>query len=210
MGKNVATKADLIYKYQAITDYSIENLRDGKLWASKPETFNDPFEFHYHQIGDNPQKTGADKLISQLHNSRVVCLTPNPLNPLMWAHYTDHHRGICLGFEHNIITTAVRYTNDFPQVNFTTDNRNQRERELLHIMWTKSPDWSYEDERRMIFEADADPKVSYPGPLAEVIFGLRTSPEQIAQIREVLEGQKISYYQCYLEPRCYDLGKKEI
>lgn len=35
----------MLYKYQAIHDYSTSALTQGKLWCSRPESFNDPFEF---------------------------------------------------------------------------------------------------------------------------------------------------------------------
>ena len=36
-------KPDILYKYQPITEYSLGNLREGKLWSSFPKSFNDPF-----------------------------------------------------------------------------------------------------------------------------------------------------------------------
>jgi Protein of unknown function (DUF2971) len=29
----------------------------------------------------------------------IYCLTPDPTSILMWSHYADHHRGICLEFD---------------------------------------------------------------------------------------------------------------
>jgi DUF2971 family protein len=30
---------------------------------------------------------------------RLYCLTPDPCSTLMWSHYADNHRGICLEFD---------------------------------------------------------------------------------------------------------------
>lgn len=33
-----------IYKYQPVTEYSLKNLKEKKLWFSRPDSFNDPFD----------------------------------------------------------------------------------------------------------------------------------------------------------------------
>jgi hypothetical protein len=33
-----------LYKYRAINDYALEGLRNEKLWISRPNSFNDPFD----------------------------------------------------------------------------------------------------------------------------------------------------------------------
>jgi hypothetical protein len=34
-----------------------------------------------------------------IDHHRLYCLTPEPCSTLMWSHYADNHRGICLEFD---------------------------------------------------------------------------------------------------------------
>jgi hypothetical protein len=78
---------------------------------------------------------------------RLYCLTTRPDCPLMWGHYADHHRGICLEF--NARTTdlcaaiQVNYNTEYPQFSLADDAD-------ISPFHSKSADWSYEQEYRLI------------------------------------------------------------
>ncbi|HTF97508.1 MAG TPA: DUF2971 domain-containing protein [Cellvibrio sp.] len=80
---------------------------------------------------------------------RIYCLTPDSKNPLMWSHYADKHRGICLEYHTNntVIGSAwkVEYNEAFPTIKFY-EKTNDPMFHLLH----KSDVWSYEQEYRII------------------------------------------------------------
>ena len=99
----------------------------------------------------------ADKLINQLSGEmassideqyRVYCLGPDPKNLLMWSHYADSHRGICLEFSlsNNIFCAALKceYSSAFPIMTLHDDSD---EAALLSLL-AKSDVWSYEKEYR--------------------------------------------------------------
>lgn len=83
---------------------------------------------------------------------RVYCLTPDPFSALMWSHYGDSHRGICLEFdtsvEQMIGAYQVHYQNQYPTVRMYQDENNAS----LVPVFTKSEVWSYEREFRLIAE----------------------------------------------------------
>ena len=73
--------------------------------SAKRGTTLDPDErvCRVQELITNPQELRRlmDKLAPEMHKQmderyRVYCLTRRPASPLMWAHYADHHRGICL------------------------------------------------------------------------------------------------------------------
>lgn len=81
----------------------------------------------------------------------VLCLAPTWDSALMWSHYSDHHRGICIGFHRNIdiFGTALKviYQSDLPVVTTPTD----RGRMLYDkVFLTKAKCWEYEQEWRII------------------------------------------------------------
>jgi hypothetical protein len=79
----------------------------------------------------------------------VYCLTPDPCSTLMWSHYSRNHRGVCLefGVDHSKFAYAVgvQYQEEYPPFSLH-DPESYRSTMLL----TKSDDWAYEQEYRLI------------------------------------------------------------
>ena len=81
---------------------------------------------------------------------RVYCLGPDVGNLLMWSHYADNHKGICIEYStHNDVMCCplrVEYLKEFPVVRaYSTD-----EGENLRPLLTKADVWEYEHEYRLI------------------------------------------------------------
>jgi hypothetical protein len=82
---------------------------------------------------------------------RVYCLSEKPDSPLMWAHYTESHKGICLEvdattapFTQHDGTTKVTYSAIYPAHDMVTVG--------YEPLITKSDDWAYEAEWRIVAE----------------------------------------------------------
>jgi hypothetical protein len=86
----------------------------------------------------------------------VYCLTPDPLSVLMWSHYAENHRGICLEFNVRNIAfmsaVEVIYRSEYP---FWTPYSATIEN-AVEMVLTKSADWSYENEFRLFARPDVD------------------------------------------------------
>ncbi|MEZ9043201.1 MULTISPECIES: DUF2971 domain-containing protein [unclassified Vibrio] len=92
----------ILYKYMSFKSACL--VIDGlSIGFSCLEDLNDPFE------GTAICFEGSDDESSQLkinpyrnrlsRNYGVLSLTRNPLNPLMWSHYGDDHRGVVIGID---------------------------------------------------------------------------------------------------------------
>ena len=81
---------------------------------------------------------------------RVYCLGPNVHNTLMWANYSDSHKGICLEFStrNKLICCALRveYSREFPVMRQYSNDPD----ESLVALLTKSDSWDYEKEYRLV------------------------------------------------------------
>jgi hypothetical protein len=81
----------------------------------------------------------------------IYCLTPDPASILMWSHYADNHRGICLEFasdtQHSMFAWARRviYRCAYPRLLM-----HRMDEAPVQILLSKSDHWSYEDEFRII------------------------------------------------------------
>lgn len=86
---------------------------------------------------------------------RVYCLGPTVSNLLMWAHYADNHKGVCLefGIANATLCGALKcdYLPAFPLMKLHDDSDDA----ALLILLSKSDVWSYEEEYRLIAQERA-------------------------------------------------------
>ena len=112
------------------------------------------------------------------------CMTTKPDNLLMWAHYGDSHKGVCLKFdilkdlETFLVPVPVDYNEQYIDFNILNSD-------LLSVLRRKSPDWKYEDEYRIIKTDHQGLWEIKPDCLVEIIFGCRTSEEDIKEIKKL-------------------------
>jgi hypothetical protein len=127
----------------------------------------------------NPHKIIYDteimtKSIQQSINEsfRITCFSTKRNNILMWSHYADRHTGVCIGFktiylllDPNLVELKeVNYVTKFPKFTSLTG---------MPIVTTKSKDWKYENEYRLI-NLDAHPLIAFQKEaISEVIIGYR-------------------------------------
>jgi hypothetical protein len=105
---------------------------------------------------------------------RVLCLSKNPSSLLMWSHYADQHRGAILKFDVSDSTCflsraqPINYTSEFPRSNslrsLAASNlgrvkpADEAAPFLEHVALTKSKEWEYEAEWRVVMRHDEPDK----------------------------------------------------
>lgn len=139
-------------------------------------------------------------------------------NVLMWSHYADGHRGICLEFEfdkhiktlnerHNATIKKVEYRDSVGTLYFNI-NALQRQsgaicfvitniQDIDNIYITKLKDWEYESEYRALVSADDcyGKCIKYDSSqLKSIAFGMRTLNDDKRKIARLF-GNSIKYYQ---------------
>ncbi len=145
---------------------------------------------------------------------RCFCLTENDMSTLMWAHYGDSYKGCMLGFQHiDELSTPfasaekVQYSDETPIIGSAVDfylygpNKKQNKDTRLAIYYTKSEDWEYEKEWRVIYKPkviDDKPYTDfkfYPLELASITFGLKLDRKNKHQILSLITS---NYSHCEL------------
>jgi hypothetical protein len=150
---------------------------------------------------------------------RVVCLSAVPNNILMWSHYADSHKGIALGFEARsanswlLAAKPVLYSKQVPTgaasienfVAFITSQRPQPKNEMAfqNAAFTKSLDWSYEQEWRVLTKDTSMGAELYsdwpfsPAELVSIHFGCRSSKESKDKLTEAARnlGSTTSFFE---------------
>ncbi|MGX7004877.1 DUF2971 domain-containing protein [Caballeronia sp. KNU42] len=130
----------------------------------------------------------------ELRNVGVLCLSECGCDPVMFYHYGDQHRGMCLKFrsiDFFAHAEPVRYSMDYPVVDFFDDEDLQEQ--FTKIFFTKYQGWSYEHEWRVV-DFDQDPARrlrNYSSELLEgVIFGYQMPQVDRARAIELLQQRR--------------------
>src|SRR6185437_6477137 len=104
----------------------------------------------------------------------ILCLSAKCNDLLMWSHYANGHRGLCLEFEASDYTPffgaalPVKYRDDRP----TFDPDGTQWQRVESAVLTKSKGWSYEEEWRVIDHDQGHGVHQFPARcLTGVIFG---------------------------------------
>lgn len=92
------------------------------------------------------QSSGLSQMIAGVW--RMYCLTPICDSELMWAHYADRHRGLCIGFRRDSElmkhAAQVSYHQEYPDFDFTNEDVPHE------VLLAKSIAWGYEQEFRLL------------------------------------------------------------
>lgn len=140
-----------------------------------------------------------DKYMFKRHTSDgVCCFTAKKDNLLMWAHYADYHKGICLGFEKNIkfkvknngvisMPKKVTYSEKRPKVDFLNFNKINEINPFTSTLYTKSEEWRYEEEYRCVSLRYIG-EVSYaPSNLKQIILGAKMPEKEKDEVRQLVK-----------------------
>lgn len=111
----------------------------------------------------------------------TLCLSEVPDSILMWSHYADCHRGYCLIFEATAYTPffgyaqKVNYSRAYPYVNHY---RHTPRQQVDALFLTKSENWAYEKEWRIINYDNGPGLYSFPeDKLLGVILGCQINDD---------------------------------
>lgn len=144
-----ATKAEIIKYYEGVIARQAPHLSREQRRTEARTRMADP------RIDPRNPKNLENfyQLYDQMVTSKigVLCLSACSNDILMWSHYANSHRGICLQFyaQGNTFETSqpVRYKEMRPAVNPVSQSHDEM---LDHAIFTKADHWKYEQEWRLI------------------------------------------------------------
>jgi len=141
-------------------NFGLKSLYERRLKQSRVSELNDPFEQRPYDLTDASLREAFLKTREQLSGARgMVCFSSGWCDPVIWAHYSDKHRELCLGFEipdikgdvENDECAFVSYIKDpldFPLA-FSKLGETERFEIIQRILFTKFKHWEYEREVRL-------------------------------------------------------------
>src|SRR5208282_4947339 len=130
--------------------YGLEALRQRRIKVSRINELNDPFELLAPSLSDRETRHGFTKLKNNLARTRgLLCFSKDWTNPVLWSHYADSHRGLCLGFSFAHEVIHVRYRRKRLRIKIPSLLSDpEKERIVMECLSTKFIHWQYEKEVR--------------------------------------------------------------
>lgn len=160
-----------------------------------------------------------NELDSELGDEGVLSLSATWASGLMWSHYADEHRGICIEYD-----TRDQPHNRLMKVNYTApraiktsdlwqwkakDDSEAREQVIQTYFYTKSHEWRYEREWRDV--RDQSGVTGVPFRITAILFGLRADPSIITSIVRLLhDHQKIKLWQVVPKDSTFGLRRRQV
>ncbi|MGY4163831.1 DUF2971 domain-containing protein [Luteibacter sp. PvP120] len=153
-------------------------------------------------------------------NLGVCSLSTDPANPLMWAHYTGDHRGVCVQLRPandpaTLLAHKMEYSSEYPVLSNMLEPADARAA-ILPVL-RKSKDWEYEKEWRIVGLNEPNALRSFrPQALTAVIFGIRSTEDSRAYVRDLMDERERRYscrphlFQAVADERTYRIRMKTI
>lgn len=218
-----------LYKYRSDNENTEKIFSNHTLWFAHPVEFNDPFDCWVNvesidqsvisniisqsglsmkdkqicELGKEaltPQsiKQDIDNVINRLG---ICCFGKGEKNILMWSHYSDHHKGICLQFDvledPDFFTFAlpVNYVDQMPIYHHSSDG----EEIFPNIIQPKSNYWKYEEEVRIVKTSNnigSNKNQAFkfnPQSLKKVIFGCKATQSTIDKYKDLCKNNGLDH-----------------
>jgi hypothetical protein len=88
-----------LYRFLS-AEFALKSLKERQIKISEIHDLNDPYELIPFDLSDPEKRSILEKTRDELNPSRgLVCFSAEYSNPVLWAHYAEKHRGLCLGFD---------------------------------------------------------------------------------------------------------------
>ncbi|MHC6199651.1 DUF2971 domain-containing protein [Elizabethkingia miricola] len=221
-----------VYKFRGNFDRDIDMVFENKLYASTYDNLNDPFEGLFNnkedlelinifkQFGNTSKE--YDELIQKLSEVGIYSLSKNIDNEILWSLYSDSHRGFAIEYDLDKLIEDFNFNKDIPLVSIVNvqytdhppksniiENAIKRKHDLTPLLGTKSIPWKNENELRLVFEMTGLIE-HHPGAIKSIVFGLRTSEDNIFKTMNLLKGRGLQYFKIESEQNLYKLKKVSI
>lgn len=186
--------------------------------------FNDPFDLKLDFIMDKDdlknEMPELSKLIAQMNDNEyekfcywnerfsfenigIFCCTKTPNNILMWSHYADNHKGICVEFVDNFINIlkdscknkyADVYNRDMQYDNKRKNFNDMMQENDPNPLYQKAKCWKYEQEHRIFIRSKS---INFPENIIlnedymkKIYIGCNTSVEDFFNLEKAI-GYKL-------------------
>lgn len=142
-----------LYKYRSLGSFDrfADILLNKRFYAAKYAQLNDPMEGLVFSEGTAGGKS-THQFCNEREKYRVVSFSADRENVLLWAHYADSFRGVCIGVDiEDSLVNRVRYDEASEEA---VGAQLQTDENASNVFGRKLSAWSYEKEYRVVTAAE--------------------------------------------------------
>lgn len=218
----------IAYKFRTCNEYLFQSLINESIGLTSPGYFNDPFDCPILELLNNDEE--VSQMIRHAYNEclKIACFSSNIklprtdentqemvseekhpgakfeyLNELMWAHYADSHKGVCIKYHFPNSLTKLAHDNDsvicfFGDVIYSDKDISQYSNKdsinMKDAFFLKGKQWEYENELRLLYfnmeGKEGFHSIEVKNCIEAVYFGLKCSKEDQSTIINILKDKK--------------------
>lgn len=205
----------MLYKYKSDEnmEYIYDILENNRFYLAKREELNDPLEgassmdFGFagssYYVGTPQMHTQYEDILNEY---RVLSLSEENDNVVMWSHYANNYKGVCIETccnERVKEIKPVHYTRVIQHV-----SHKSFEDTASKLLFFKAKEWNYECEWRYISKENYL-KIK-EGEITKIFIGYRTDPDNIRRLIEICMKQKIEIFIAMINPYEYRVEMKSL
>ena len=197
-----------LFSFRNFNEHTLFDLANNSLSISRPKVMNDPFDTPVIEWGKYQRthnlKPHTEQFVKSFDGFRIRSFSihengKHPLNNLlMWAHYANGHKGFCI--EYSFSSEFRKPLISFNHINYATVDVSKDNLSITEAFTTKSKDWQYENEVRLIsYNSDSnDEHINIPlddqSSIVAIYFGLNCPEKRIDIIKRLMEGKNAKLY----------------
>ena len=223
-----------LFKYRSNFERDLISLASNQIYAPTYNQLNDPFEGLIDSIqdekaiatfinGKSKNWHKAFKDVQEIINaSGIYSLSKDCTNEILWSLYADGHKGFVIGYDTFQLISTINCSYNSPIIDRVPVQYCDNPKGLLQWrdsvyegfnmsngLGVKSKAWAHEKEIRLVFEQSGFFEYHFSS-ISRIIFGLRTSKENIKQTMLLLKGRNFKYQKIIMGENSFSLSVIDI
>lgn len=206
---------DIIINYESLNkDYIIKRnisyLKYAKPELNRQERRRLAREQEKNKLYKDPEHLASFNKFQKEYNANnfgICSLSEQSENIVMWSHYSNSHKGICVGLDskqlldsfesiyekegHLLNIYKVNYNKEYPSLHIMDFEEKDTEEQIIKPLIIKSDYWKYEKEYRIISTTGTNIAIRFSDNIIkEILLGVKISKDIKDKITEILKNKK--------------------
>lgn len=183
-----------IYKFRSNADEYLEDiLKSEEFYFNDWEEMNDPLEGFFTYYLEEHTNDEISQIYTDKNEYRICCFSKEYKEILLWSHYANNHKGICIEIEvdeesigkEGIFLKDIEYEEKLPELLSKEDGKSKDSKILLTKKLKK---WEYEEEIRAFYNKSRIEKKRgiklQIGKITRIICGVRFSEDDEEKLKK--------------------------
>jgi hypothetical protein len=190
-----------IYRYRVFDERTKKIINSEEFFFGDWKDMNDPMEGFFEYFEHEHTKNEITELKNSKNAYGICCFSKEYNNILLWSHYADNHKGICIEIEvddvlcknQNISFEDIKYKSNIPKL---VDSTNQQDR-AKWLLSRKTILWNYEKEVRAFCKGSKT--LHKIGKISKLFIGLRCPSNIKEELKLLCKDNNIVYQEVEID-----------